>query len=385
MKAVVFGAGNIGRGFLGQLFSQSGYSIVFVDVVDEVIQRINRDRSFPVHIVGDSERTFIVKNISAVNSADTETVTSHIQSADIMATAVGVNVLPKIAPSIAAGLKLRFDSGNLDELNIIICENIIESGKHLKSLVKHHLEKDYHQLLDQKVGFVATVVSRMVPVPTEQNWKENPAQVKVEPYCTLPVDKPAFRGALPAVEGFQHIDNLLAYEERKLFTHNAGHALCAYFSYPKGYKYIYQAIADPEIRTKTLAALMESGKALIQKHRFTEEQHRAHIDDLFHRFSNVALGDTVARVGRDPIRKLGYNDRFIGGARLALQYKIEPVNIVNGICAALKFDDSGDPKAVELQQILSEKGLGRTLETICGLSENDKLFAMIKRTCEETK
>lgn len=383
MKAVVFGAGNIGRGFLGQLFSQSGYEIVFIDVVDEIIDRINRDGLFPIHIVSGEERTYIVKNVSAVKSTDTETVTAHIESADILATAVGVNVLPKIAPSIAAGLGKRFDSGNSNELNIIICENIIESGKHLKSLVLKHLEQKYRDIIDQKIGFIATVVSRMVPVPTEQDRKENPAQVKVEPYCILPVDKPAFRGALPQIEGFQYIDDLIAYEERKIFTHNAGHALCAYLGYFKGLKYIYEAIGDAYIKTRALEALMETGEALIKKHGFTDEEHRAHIDDLFHRFANVALGDTVARVGRDPIRKLGYNDRFIGGARLAIEYGIEPVNIVHGICAALRFDNPDDEKAVELQQMLKDKGLDYTLNAVCGLSPDDKLFGMIKKYFKE--
>jgi len=385
MKAVVFGAGNIGRGFLGQLFSQSGYDLLYIDVVDEIIDRINRDGLFPIHIVGEGKRTYIVKNVSAVKSADTETVTAHIESADILATAVGVNVLPKIAPAIAAGLARRFDSGNLNELNIIICENIIESGKHLKSLVMQHLEQKYRDIIDEKIGFVATVVSRMVPVPTEQDKKENPAQVKVEPYCILPADKLAFRGKIPRIEGFKYIDNLIAYEERKLFTHNAGHALCAYLGYLKGHTYIYEAIGDAEIKTRALEALMETGEALIKKHGFTDEEHRAHIDDLFHRFANVALGDTVARVGRDPIRKLGHNDRFIGGARLALEYGIEPVNIVHGICAALRFDDPDDEKALELQQMLKNKGLDYTLEKLCGLSPDNKLSEMIKQYFKETQ
>lgn len=382
VQAVIFGAGNIGRGFLGDLFSQSGYRIVFIDVVDKIIERLNRDGSYHIRVVGDGERTVVVKNVSAIKSADTVNVSSHIKSADIIATAVGVENLRRIAPLIASGLKQRFDSASAREVNIIICENIIESGKHLRSLVLKELEPRYHNLIGEKVGFVATVVSRMVPVLTADEKRENPTQIKVEPYRVLPVDKPAFRGTIPSVDGFQYISNLIAYEERKLFTHNAGHAISAYFGHQKGYTYTYEAIGDPDIRSRTYAALMESGRALIEKHEFTSEEHQVHIEDLFHRFANVALGDTITRVCRDPVRKLGYNDRLIGGARLALEYGIDPVNIVAGISAALKFTDTDDEKTVELQRMLAEKGLGYTLQTVCGLNPDDRLFKLIQKEYE---
>ena len=379
MKAVIFGAGNIGRGFLGQLFHQSGCGITFVDVVEEVIERINRDRSFPIRIVSDTEDVYTVDSVDAIRATDTSAVASAIASADIMGTAVGVNILPRIAPAIAAGLKQRFDSGNVSQLNIIICENIIESGKHLKALVLEKLALEYHVLVDQKIGFVAAVVSRMVPALTDEDRRENPVQIKVEPYCIMPVDKHAFRGELPAIKGLEFSDNLFAYEERKLFTHNAGHAICAYFGYQKGYTYIYQAITDSSIRSKVFDALMESGGGLIQKHGFTPEQHREHIEDLFSRFANVALGDTVARVGRDPLRKLGFNDRLIGSARIALEFGIEPLNLVDGICAALKFDNPDDEAALDLQRLLDQKGVDHVLSEVSGLSADGPLFALIKR------
>jgi mannitol-1-phosphate 5-dehydrogenase len=379
LKAVIFGAGNIGRGFLGQLFHQSGCAITFVDVVEEVIERINSDHSFPIRIVSDREEIYTVDKVNAIRATESSAVASVIASANIMGTAVGVNILPRIAPAIAAGLKERFDSGNNSKLNIIICENIIESGKHLKSLVLEKLAGEYHARVDENIGFVAAVVSRMVPALTDEDRRENPVQIKVEPYCVMPVDKPAFRGKLPAIEGLQFSDNLFAYEERKLFTHNAGHAICAYFGYQKGYTYIYEAITDSSIRSKVFDALMESGGGLIQKHGFTPEEHREHIEDLFSRFANVALGDTVARVGRDPLRKLGFNDRLIGSARIAIEFGIEPVNLVDGICAALNFDNPDDETAVDLQRVLDEKGIDHVLSGVCGLSQDHALFSMIKQ------
>jgi mannitol-1-phosphate 5-dehydrogenase len=377
MKAVVFGAGNIGRGFLGQLFSQSGYEIVFVEVATDIINRLNTDRAYPIHIVGEKNWTYRVEQVTAVHAADVDTIREEIGTANLLATAVGVNALPAVAPTIAGALRSRLDDGNVTALNVIICENVIHSGEHLKRLVLRHVPQQYHRTVEEKVGWVATVVSRMVPVVTEEMKRENPAQISVEPYCILPVDKKAFKDPLPKIEGFKFADNLPALEERKLYAHNAGHALCAYFGHEKRYTYIYEAIADPEIRRKTLMGLNESGRALCKKHGFSPKEYREHIDDLLRRFGNVALGDTIARVARDPIRKLGRQDRLIGSALLALEYEVKLVYLLEGIVAALRYTDPEDEKALRLQQLLADEGIAHVLETVCGLDSAEPLHELI--------
>ncbi|MFA6665528.1 MAG: mannitol-1-phosphate 5-dehydrogenase, partial [Armatimonadota bacterium] len=317
LKAVQFGAGNIGRGFTAQLFTESGYEVVFVDIADPVVGLINNKKSYPIEIVGDGAETVTIKNIRAVNSKDIDSVASEIQNAPIVCTAVGVNVLKFIAPAIAAGIKLRAEGGVESPLNIIICENLLHASDILKGYILAELPDSLKDYVDSHVGFVESVVSRMVPVMTEADRKKDPLRVVVEAYKTLPVDKKGFVGPIPEIAGFSPYDNFEGYVERKLFTHNLGHASAAYLGYLKGYHYICQAVADPEIRDRVNRVLGETGKALIQKWGFTPEEHQAHIDDLLKRFANAALGDTVARVGRDPIRKLGPNDRIIGGAKLA--------------------------------------------------------------------
>ena len=364
---------------MGQLLSQSGYEIVFVELARDIIDRLNTDRKYPINIVGETRRTYWVKGVRAVHAGEVDRISDEVQTADILATAVGVNALPGVAPTIAGALQRRFDAGNTAELNVIICENIIHSGEHLKGLVLRHMPLHYHPVVEKSVGWVATVVSRMVPVVTEEMRRENSTQIAVEPYCILPVDKKAFKGPLPRIEGFEFSDNLPALEERKLFTHNAGHALCAYFGYQKAYTYIYEAIADKEIRRKTLTGLSESGRALIKKHAFNPTEHHAHIQDIVHRFANVALGDTIARVAHDPIRKLGRHDRLVGSALLALEYRIKPIYLLEGIVAALRYNNPDDQKAVQLQRLLADEGIAHVLETVCNLDPSDPLFDLISQ------
>jgi mannitol-1-phosphate 5-dehydrogenase len=377
-KAVQFGAGNIGRGFTAQLFTESGYEVVFVDVIDEIVRLINERRSYPIQIVGDKSYTVVIQNIRAVHGNDREAVASEIRDASLVCTAVGVNVLPQIAPTIALGIRFRADSGVKEPLNIIICENLLHASDVLRGYVLDALPPEYSEYVWRNVGFVESVVSRMVPVMTEEQRKLDPLLIVVEEYKKLPVDRKGFIGPVPDIVGFQPYDNFEAYVERKLFTHNLGHAVCAYLGYLRGHQYIYQAVNDPAVRNVAEAALAETGEALIKRHGFTPEEHRGHIDDLLHRFANVALGDQVARVARDPIRKLGPDDRLIGGAKLALDYGIVPTNVCLATAAALKYDAADDPAAVELQRIIREQGIDSVFESICKISPDSQIAGLIR-------
>jgi len=378
-KAVQFGAGNIGRGFLGELFSKSGYEIIFVEVNPEIIRQLNQRGEYLLRIVGDNPHDITVKNVSAVDAKDTGKVAETISSADIAATAVGANVLGKIAPLIAAGITARADKNIAEPFNIIICENLLGAGVYLKEKIREILPPGCRDYMEKHTGFVETVVSRMIPIVPEKNRKEDPLFIMAEEYGILPASKKGFVGAIPLIKGLLPQDNIAAYEERKLFIHNLGHAVCAYNGFMKGHTFIWETVMDKDIRSLLEMSLEESSRALIKKHGFTGTEMTEHAQDLIKRFGSRALGDTVLRVGRDPVRKLGPNDRLIGSARNCLACGVEPVHIVRTIAAALKFSDERDAQSLELQETLRDKGIDYVLENICGLSENDiNLKTMIK-------
>ena len=141
MKAVMYGAGNIGRGFIGYLFGKSGYELTFIDVAEPVIHALNRDRAYPVRVVSsEGYEEELVSNVSAVDGRDEDAAAEAIAEADVMATAVGVNVMKFIAPVIAKGLKLRHARKSAP-LNIIICENLIDANLVMAGLIKEHLDE----------------------------------------------------------------------------------------------------------------------------------------------------------------------------------------------------------------------------------------------------
>jgi len=375
--AVQFGAGNIGRGFTAQLFHEAGLEVVFVDVIPEVLSAINANGEYTIHIVGPSPEDVRISNIRAIDSRESGAVAEEIAKCEIVCTAVGAAVLPRIAPNIALGLvrRLRLGSG---PLNILICENLHDAGAALRRSVADCLDDDLRHSVLEWTGFVQAVVSRMVPLQTRD--RADPLGVRVEAYKRLPVDATAVRGELPKINGVEPVGNFEAHVERKLFTHNCAHATLGYLGYHRGFTYGYEALNDGEVRSQLRDVLKESGDALIARHHFDRREHASLVSNLLERFGNKELGDTCFRLAKDPIRKLAPRDRLVGAARLCEQQGISPVAIAQVIAAALKFDASDDPSAVELQNRIRVEGIGSVLELVCGIRSDERLGQSVLET-----
>lgn len=377
-KAVQYGAGNIGRGFIGQVFSQSGYEVVFIDVNNDIVKKLNHDRFYSIKIMSEqSPREILVGNVRAVNGLDMEEVADEISSADIMATAVGVNVLPIIVKPIIMGLRRRWASGNFKPLNIIICENLLDAGPFLSELMKKELSESEISLFEKTIGLVEASIGRMVPVMAPAMQEGNVLRVCVEEYNQLPVNKDAFKGEIPKIINMIPFSPFEYYMERKLYIHNMGHAITAYLGYLKGYDYVWEANKDSTIRLISSTAMEEAAKALSLKHGVSLKDINEHIDDLLYRFGNRLLGDSIKRVGKDPIRKLSYNDRFIGAANLCLKQGISPTYICLGISAGYCFDMKDDQEAVRIHTLILNEGLEAALKQISGLNEFSQLYDKI--------
>lgn len=331
----MYGAGNIGRGFIGALFSQAGYRVSFVDVSKPVVRALQEDGRYPVRYVANEGCEDVwIENVTAIDGNDAAAVSDTIAECDIMATAVGARILKFVAPNIAAGLRKRWAAGK-GALNIIICENLMDANKVLEALIREHLTEDEQPLFDRTVGLVEASIGRMVPVQTEEMKDGEPLRVCVEKYGFLPVDGDAFKGEIPAIPNLVPASPFDFYIKRKLYLHNMGHAICAYLGGYTGMKYIWQSIDDPEILSIVQNAMLDSAIALSRQYGEPLENILTHVNDLLARFRNRALMDTCARVGGDPVRKLGADDRLIGAANLMLSQNMQPAYIAVGAAGAL--------------------------------------------------
>lgn len=321
-----------------------------------------------------------ISNISGVISTSDE-IYKEIVEAEIITTAVGPVVLPRIAPTIAKGIALRKEKGIKTYLNVIACENAIKASSQLEEEVKKYLNEEEIEYLKEFVGFPNCSVDRIVP-PVKS---ENILDVVVENYYEWNVEKSAFKGEIPKIEGMNLVDNLMAYIERKLFTLNTGHAITAYFGYLKGYETIEESIKDEVIYGFVKNAMIESGKGLIAKYNFDEEAHYKYIDKIIDRFKNPYLKDDVARVGREPLRKLNENDRLIKPLITARGFNINTDNLLLGVGAALHYDNKEDSQSVQLQSLINEKGIKDSLAEISKISGDTDVLDKIEKYYDEVK
>jgi mannitol-1-phosphate 5-dehydrogenase len=370
-KAVMYGGGNIGRGFIGATFSQAGYAVTFVDVAEPVVKALQEKNTYPVRYVSNEGHEDVgVQNVTAVNGNDGAEVARCIADCDIMATAVGVRVLPWIVPNIVASLRLRWAEQKAP-LNIIICENLMNANHVLEGMIKEKLTQEECALFDETVGLVEASIGRMVPVQTEEMKDGDPLRVCVEKYGYLPVDKAAFKGEIPEIANLVPYSPFDFYLKRKLYIHNMGHATCAYLGDILGLDYIYQSVDVADVYILTKNAMLESAQALAAQYDAPIKPLMDHIDDLLGRFTNAALGDTCQRVGGDPARKLSPEDRLIGAGKLALQQGITPCYIAVGTAAGVRRyleENSREQTMENAVQVLQE---------VSGLAQEDPLAQMI--------
>ncbi len=371
-KAIQLGAGNIGRGFIGGLLEQAGYHVLFADVNDEIINKINEDRCYTIHVKDEICSEEKICNISALNSND-EKLISEIASADIVTTAVGLTILKFIAPTIAKGIETRLASKNESYLNIIACENAVRGSTTLKELVYEHLSDEAKAFAVKFIGFPDCSVDRIVPPVRSDNFID----VVVENYFEWNVEKGGFKGEIPEIVGMNLAEDLMPYIERKLFTLNTGHAITSYLGYLNGYKTVEESIKDEAICIAVKFAMQESGYGLIKKYDFDSQEHMKYIDKILARFRNKYLNDDVNRVGREPLRKLSATDRLVKPLLTAYGYGYPVEYLIKGIAAALKFKCDDDAQSVSLQNEIVEKGINSAIRNVTGITD-ESLIAKIE-------
>jgi mannitol-1-phosphate 5-dehydrogenase len=346
MTLVQIGAGNIGRSFIGQLFSRSGWEVVFVDIDPRIVSLLNGARYYTVVIKreGAPNERRRIGPVRALNGRDTDAVVRELAHADIAAVSAGKAALPGILPMLAGGLRERFRITPDRPLDIIIAENLRGAADLFRTALALELGKEYP--LDRLAGLVETSIGKMVPIMRDEDLRDDPLLLFAEEYETLIVDKRGFRGTLFDVPGLYPVDTITAYVDRKLFVHNLGHAAAAYLGYRAAPEKtgIAEVLALPVIEQATRQAMGEAADALALEYSgvYSREELTGHIEDLLTRFKNRALGDTVFRVGRDLPRKLSRDDRLTGAMLLCARHGRPFGGIAEVYRAALGFAASGE-------------------------------------------
>jgi len=392
-KIVLFGAGKIGRSFIGQVFSRSGYEVVFIDINQQLLDLLNENKQYNVVIKSNKgDEVIQVTNVRGIHLSDTEAVINELADASLATLSVGQQGMPAALPLIANSLMLRQQKHGNWPLDIIIAENMRNADAYIKTELIKLLPCDYP--VDDLVGLVETSIGKMVPIMSQKDMKDDPLQLFAEPYNSLILAKNSFKNPIPEVEFLAPKENIKAWVDRKLFIHNLGHATAAYLGFQNNPKsiYIYEALSDIKVFNATRETMLQSADILMGLYpdEFTLSQLEMHIDDLLERFQNKALGDTIFRVGCDLYRKLSPDDR-LAGPILSAKSLGKPYNeIMKVIEAAISFrasDENGNfHPSDEKFFVEAEKGLGHILKNVCGFKRNTEgNDNLLQCNCEELK
>ncbi len=372
MRAVHFGAGNIGRGFVGLLLHQGGYELTFSDVAAPLVDAINDVDAYTVHEVGEGGVDTVVTGFRAINSADhPDLVIEAIAGANVVTTAVGPTILRFVAPLVVSGLALRDPSS--PPLQIMACENAINATDILRDEIQAQAGEAWDALASRAV-FANTAVDRIVPAQPEGAGVD----VTVEPFFEWAIERPPFGDDPPHIPGAHFVDDLTPYIERKLFTVNTGHATTAYYGARAGIERISDALADPDIAARVAATLEETSALLAAKHELDPADLSTYRATILKRFRNPALPDTVWRVGRQPLRKLSRHERFVGPAAEAAERGLPVAQLGAAMGAALEFDDPEDPQSVDMQRLLREQDADAFTAAVTGLDPSHPLYARVR-------
>ena len=375
-KLLLFGAGKIGRSFIGQLFSRSGYEVVFVDIDQKIINRLNECKEYKVVIKEEEDAYLHVNNVRGIHFSNESQIIDEIYESSTMAVSVGKNGINAVIPLIAKGL-LKREKSRKGAIDLIIAENMRNADVFIYNELEKILPRGFP--LNQQLGLVETSIGKMVPIMPTEVTNADPLLVYAEAYNTLILDKNGFLNEIPDVAGLSPKENMKAWVDRKLFIHNFGHAATAYlgYSYNPSFIYTWQALQEPEIHDKVFEAMKQSATALhnLYPDEFTVRELDMHMQNLLDRFQNKNLGDTIYRVGCDLYRKLGPNDRVITPLRTALNFGLPFKRIAEVLFKGLDFEatnPSGDSLPSDLRFFKEkQKGSDYVLQKICKLSNRE--------------
>ena len=374
MKAVHFGAGNIGRGFIGEVLASNGFEIDFVDVNETIIDALNERHGYTIELAAPGQEQITVKNVSGINNGKhPEQVVAAIKDTNLVTTAIAPKILKFIAPLIAQGIEARKAAGNTAKLDVIACENMIGGSQSLKKDVYSHLDAEGKEFADQYIGFPNAAVDRIVPLQKH----DDPLFVSVEPFKEWVVDEQQMANKDLKLKSVEYAPDLEPYIERKLFSVNTGHATVAYTGKSLGYETIGDAIKDEKVLNQLKSVLKETGDLLIAKWGFDRAKHEAYQAKIVSRFENTYISDDIARVGRTPIRKLGYDERFIRPIREAKERGLGYAHLLETVGLIYHFDEPQDEESQKLQAMLKEKDLETVVKETTGLTDQDLVAQIV--------
>lgn len=370
-KALIFGTGSVGRGFLGLELHRSGYELAFAGINHAVLNNIKRDGGYEVNIADYGERVFVPVN-EAIHVESKRDLYRLIQEVYIIVTAVGPKKLNDVARILGEPLYDRAKNSNL--LNIIACENMADNSSNLKNLIISRIGQKKAEVINANIGFPNCVIDRISTLED--------GILRVEEAHGWVIEDKAWKGEehTPNIKYVQEIEPFMRI---KLYTLCGAHVTIGFAGQFRGITYVHEALENKEILHIVKGQLQEAYEGVCSEYGLNRQEQQEYINRILQRLQNKNIKDTTSRLTREKIRKLKRDERLIGSALSALKSGAEPVNISQGIAYLLGHFDPNDPDSRELHDYLQQNGVKNTLSKYSGLDRQNPLDESLFNLVEE--
>lgn len=385
MSCVIFGAGKIARGFVGHILYLSGIPFTFVEKFEPLVEKINDRGQYTVNVMGNTDENCVVKGVHALSFDEKEEIVNAIAEADVVFTAVGGKNLEGIVPFLTEGITRKASLYPETNLNVITCENWKKPAKILADGVAAALPENVQSYLQNHVGFAEAVIMRSGIEPHEDQLAKDPLWVNVSNFWQMPVDGDNLVPGLPEIQCVKPMNNFAGFLERKFYTYNAANGTVSFVGALLGITDLGEAAYDPRIEPILEGVYDETSRALAKKHRIPLEEQVAFADTSRKKLHDRSIIDTIERNARDPLRKLGKDDRLVGSANLVWECGILPEHLCISIAAAIYYVSPGDPAAEELVRMRTEEGIDAVLTKVCSLDPDGTIGKLVKEKIELLK
>ncbi|TKD72196.1 mannitol-1-phosphate 5-dehydrogenase [Pseudalkalibacillus hwajinpoensis] len=380
MKALHFGAGNIGRGLIGYLLNQTGYHLCFVDADQHLIDQINEKKRYVIELLDKNRTQETVYPVRGVHTSAHNEIIDEIVEADFITTSVGVHNLPRIAPVLSQGL-LKRKQLNKPTIDVMANENAINASSQLKEEIRKILSKEEVEELSSYVGFPNSAIDRL----SLSGERSEGNVALVEPYYEWVINRSELvNEKLPQLTDATYVDTLMPYIERKLFIVNMGHATTAYMAHLKGYPTIQRAFKDERLKEFVRKTMHEAAGYFTHTYEMEEEELATFIENTIRRFQNENMNDDIQRVARAPIRKLGPEERLVKPTVALSKMNLPIGNLTTAIAGAFLFNNPEDEESVALQAYIEENGIEQAITHFTQIKESNILLK-IKETYLQLK
>lgn len=372
-EVLIIGAGKIGRGFIAQLFYNSGYKLWLLDASKDVVGLLNKEKKYRVDIAREGkDLTEYIKVEGAFTLDNKEQVAEVMSDIDIIVTSVGAGNIEKVTKFIKDILTA---CGRKKILNWIICENANNPAKKIRDELLQHADSEFERFVNSKLGLIETQVLRTGMLADAKVINKEPLALRMQDWWTLPLDKDAFIGRIPDVKGFVPKTNFSNELVRKLYTFNGTNGPIAYVGWANGYKILHEsALSYPEFFKEIQE---ESAFGLVNEFGLDEKEQRDFMALAMKKYTDPTINDQIERNANDSRRKLSKEERLVGPALLCLKYGRKPYAYAKAIAAAYYYNGSNDEGTREVQETVNQHGIETAIKKYSSIDETSDLYNLI--------